>query len=50
MCAVTSHPVGCFSWDSHRNNIPMDKPVFLIYVFDIPNHNHFVSKIAGFYV
>jgi len=25
----------------------MDKPVFLIYA---PNHNRFVSKIAGFYV
>jgi len=45
MCAVTSHPMGCFSWDSHRNDIPVDKPVFLIYA---PNHNRFVSKVAGF--
>ena len=21
-----SHPMGCFPWDSHRNDIPMDKP------------------------
>jgi len=41
---VLSHPI---PWDSHRNDIPMDKPVFLIYA---PNHNHFVSKVAGFYV
>jgi len=26
MCAVPSHPMGCFPWDSHRNVIPMDKP------------------------
>jgi len=47
MCAVTSHPMGCFPCDSHRNDISMDKPVFLIYA---PNHNRFVSKVAGFYV
>jgi len=21
-----SHPMGCFPWDSHRNDIPVDKP------------------------
>jgi len=47
MCAVTSHPMECFPWDSHRYVIPMDKPVFLI---DAPNHNGFISKVAGFYV
>jgi len=26
MCAVPSHPMGPFPWDSHRNDIPMDKP------------------------
>jgi len=26
MCAVPSHPMGHFPWDSHRNDIPMDKP------------------------
>jgi len=26
MCAVPSHPMGRFPWDSHRNDIPMDKP------------------------
>jgi len=44
MCAVTFHSNPC---DSHRNDIPMDKPVFLIYA---PIHNRFVSKVAGFYV
>jgi len=39
---VLSHSI---PWDSHRNDIPMDKPVFLIYA---PNHNRFVSKVAGF--
>jgi len=47
MCAVTSHPRKCFPRDFHRNDIPMDKPVFLIYAL---NHNRFVSKVAGFYV
>jgi len=41
MCAVT------MGWVSHRSDIPMDKPVFLIYAL---NHNRFVSKAAGFYV
>jgi len=42
---VLSHPI---PWDvSHRNDIPMDKPVFLIYTL---NHNHFVRKAVGFYV
>jgi len=26
MCAVPSHPMGRYPWDSHRNDIPMDKP------------------------
>jgi len=26
MCVVPSHPMGRFPWDSHRNDIPMDKP------------------------
>jgi len=47
MCGVTSRPMGYFPCDSHRNNIPMDKPVFLAYA---PNHNRFVSKVAWFYV
>ena len=25
-CPVPSHPMGRFPWDSHRNDIPMDKP------------------------
>jgi len=33
-CHIPSH------WDSHGNDIPMGKPVFLIYA---PNHNRFVS-------
>jgi len=41
---VLSYPI---PRDSHRNDIPVDKPVFLIYA---PNHNRFVNKVAGFYV
>ena len=41
-CHIPSIP-----WDSHRNDISVDKPVFLIYA---PNHNRFVGKVAGFYV
>jgi len=26
-CPISSHPMGHFPWDSHRNDIPMDKPV-----------------------
>jgi len=31
-----SHPIamyawGRFPWDSHRNDIPMDKPVYFLY-------------------
>ena len=26
MRAVPSQPMGCFPWDTHRNDIPMDKP------------------------
>jgi len=26
MCAVPSQPMGRYPWDSHRNDIPMDKP------------------------
>jgi len=37
MCAVPSH----------RNDIPMNKPVFFIYA---PHHNRFVSKVVRFYV
>ena len=33
MCAVPSHPMGRFPWDSHRNDIPMDKPDFYIVWF-----------------
>jgi len=40
---VLSHPI---PWDSHRKDIPMDKPVFWIYAH---NHNRFGSKVAGFY-
>jgi len=29
MCAVPSHPMGRFPWDSHRNPIPMGKPANL---------------------
>jgi len=29
MCAVPSHPMGRFPWDSHRNDIHMDKPADL---------------------
>jgi len=25
-CPISSHPMGRFTWDSHRNDIPMDKP------------------------
>jgi len=25
-CLISSHPMGRFPWDSHRNDIPMDKP------------------------
>jgi len=25
-CPVPSHSMGRFPWDSHRNDIPMDKP------------------------
>jgi len=41
---VLSHPI---PYDSHRNEIPVEKPVFLIYA---PNHNRFESEVAGFYV
>ena len=31
---VPSHPMGRFPLDSHRNDIPMDKPVaYLSYIF-----------------
>jgi len=26
VCPAPSHPMGRFQWDSHRNDIPMDKP------------------------
>jgi len=26
-CPIPSHPMGHFPWDSHRNDIPMNKPV-----------------------
>jgi len=46
LTCFTSHCMGCFAWDSHWNDIPMDRPVFLIYA---TNHNRFVSKFVGFY-
>jgi len=41
-----SHPMGRFPWDSHRNDILMDKPenclsfAEQIYLFLIPSSNH----------
>jgi len=27
-CPISSQPMGRFPWDSHRNDIPMDKPAY----------------------
>jgi len=30
-CPISSHLMGCFPWDSHRNDIPMDNPGNITY-------------------
>ena len=40
-CPISSHPMGRFPWDSHRNDIPMGKPRVLNGTYlSVPLHNN----------
>jgi len=54
-----SHPMGRFPWDSHRNDIPMDKPVHIVgtvnnaWAWQMVSHNslqnrclHMITRIG----